>query len=70
MLLNDSIKQGEKKIILLNKIKNMSKHMARVEYKIAQQLHKQKSEILKNTTLMISGSNSSVIWRMQIAIIQ
>ena len=42
-------------------------HMALVEYAIAQQtivqqLHKQQFEILKNTTLMINGSNSSVIW--------
>ena len=29
---------------------------------IAQQLHKQKSERLKNTTLLNNGSNSSVIW--------
>ena len=45
----------------------MSTHMADVEYEIAQitisqQLHKQKSEILKNITLMINGSNSYVIW--------
>ena len=37
--------------------------MAQVEYEIAQisiaqQLHEQKSEILKNPTLMINGSNS------------
>ena len=41
--------------------------MAHVEYEIAQitisqQLHKQKSEILKSTTLLINGSNSYVIW--------
>ena len=62
-------------MILLNRVKkqyttknnrNMSTHMAHVEYEIAQitisqQLHKQKSEILKNTTLMINGSNSYVI---------